>query len=140
MKARVALDVLTASGTQAETCHKYQISSSMFALWKATLLGRLFVLFLADEEHDAEAARVAELEGLVGQLTLELAVLKRPRRGGVGRDVRRVVSPRPTSTGSGGYADCSAAPGPGCTAHRGPPTDESKLRKAVKVVAGSWPN
>ena len=76
-KAKVVLDILTGTATQAEVCRKHQISSSLLALWKATLIDRLPVVFQADEEHSAEAARVAELERLVGQQALELAALKK---------------------------------------------------------------
>ncbi|VTR94176.1 Transposase OS=Candidatus Contendobacter odensis Run_B_J11 GN=BN874_1700002 PE=4 SV=1 [Gemmata massiliana] len=58
-------------------CRKHQISPSLFALWKATFLQRLPVLFQADEQRSADAARVADLERLVGQQALELAALKK---------------------------------------------------------------
>ena len=76
-KAKAVLDVLTGASSQAEVCRKHQISPSLFALWKATLLERLPAVFQADEQRSAEAARVAELERLVGQQALELAALKK---------------------------------------------------------------
>jgi len=76
-KAKVILDVLTGTASQAEVCRKHQISPSLFALWKATLLERLPVVFQADEQRSSEAARVADLERLVGQQALELAALKK---------------------------------------------------------------
>jgi transposase-like protein len=76
-KAKVVLDVLTGSARPAEVCRKHRISPSLFALWKATLLERLPVVFRADEPHSAEAARVADLERLVGQQALGLADLKK---------------------------------------------------------------
>lgn len=76
-KAKVALDALTGAASQAELCRRHQISPNLLALWKATLLERLPTVFLADERRSAEAARVAELERLVGQQALELAVLKK---------------------------------------------------------------
>src|SRR5215813_8947432 len=76
-KAKVVLDVLTGSASQAEVCRKHQVSPSLFALWKATLLERLPVVFQADEHRSAAAARVADLERLVGQQALELAALKK---------------------------------------------------------------
>lgn len=79
-KATVVLDVLTGTTSQAEACRKHQISPSLFALWKATSLQRLPVLFQTDEPQSAEAARVAELERLVGQQALELAAPKKLRR------------------------------------------------------------
>jgi transposase len=76
-KAKVVLDVLTGTASQAEVCRKHQISPSLFAFWKTTVLQRLPVLFQADEQHSAEATRVADLERLVGQQALELAALKK---------------------------------------------------------------
>ena len=76
-KAKVVLDVLTGTASQAAVCRQHQISPSLFALWKATFLERLPVLFQADEQHSSEAARVADLERLVGQQALELAALKK---------------------------------------------------------------
>src|SRR4051812_8158496 len=76
-KAKAVLGVLTGTASQAEMCRKHQVSPSLFALWKATLLGRLPVVFQADEQHSAGAARVADLERLVGQQALELAALKK---------------------------------------------------------------
>ena len=75
--AKVALDALTGAASQAELCRRHQISPNLLSLWKATLLERLPSVFQADEQRSAEAARVAELERLVGQQALELAVLKK---------------------------------------------------------------
>ncbi len=76
-KAGVVLDVLTGTASQAEVCRRHQISPSLFALWKATVLERLPAVFQADEQRSSEAARVADLERLVGQQALELAALKK---------------------------------------------------------------
>jgi transposase len=76
-KARVALEALTGTAAQAELCRRHQISANLLALWKATLLERLPTVFQADEQRSAEAARIAELERLVGQQALELAILKK---------------------------------------------------------------
>ena len=76
-KAKVVLDVLTGSATPAEVCRKHQLSPNLFGLWKATLLDRLASVFQSDEERSAEAARIADLERLVGRQALELAALKK---------------------------------------------------------------
>jgi translation initiation factor IF-2 len=91
LKVKVVLDVLTGAASRAEACRKRQISPSLLALWKATPLERLPVASRADERRSAEAARVAEPGRLVGRQALELAALKKPRRGRVG--------PRPTEAG-----------------------------------------
>ena len=69
--------MLTGSASQAEVCRKHQLSPTLFGLWKATLLERLSTVFRADEERSVEAARIADLERLVGQQALELAGLKK---------------------------------------------------------------
>ena len=76
-KAKAVLEVLTGTMSQAEVCRKHQISPTLFGLWKATLLDRLSIVFQADEARSAEAARIADLERLVGQQALELAALKK---------------------------------------------------------------
>ena len=76
-KAKVVLDVLTGTASPAEVCRKHQVSPTLFGLWKATLLDRLSSVFQSDAERSAEAARIAELERLVGQQALELAALKK---------------------------------------------------------------
>ena len=76
-KAKVVLDVLTGAASPAEVCRKHQLSPTLFGLWKATLLDRLSLVFQADEARSAEAARIADLERLVGQQALELAALKK---------------------------------------------------------------
>jgi transposase-like protein len=76
-KAKVALEALTGAASQAELCRRHQIGPNLLALWKATLLERLPSVFRPDEQRSAEAARIAELERLVGQQALELTVLKK---------------------------------------------------------------
>jgi len=53
-EAKVVLDVLTGTATQAEVCRKHQISPTLFGPWKATLLDRLSSVFQADHERSAE--------------------------------------------------------------------------------------
>jgi transposase len=76
-KARLVLDVLTGAATPAEVCRRHRLSPTLFALWKATVVDRLASVFQSDEERSAEAARIADLERLVGRQALELAALKK---------------------------------------------------------------
>ena len=85
-KAKVVLDVLTGTASQAEVCRKHQISPSLLALWKTTFLQRLPVLFQADEAHSAlaalrgfmqrdQSAQAATIEkGRVRQIDLNVAM------------------------------------------------------------------
>jgi transposase len=75
-KAQVVIELISGSRTAAEICRQHQISSQLLGLWKSTFIDRAATLF-QDEKHSHENARVAELERLVGRLTLEADVLKK---------------------------------------------------------------
>jgi transposase len=77
-KAEVVLELVSGAKTSAELCREHQIAASVFADWKAIFLRHAPEVF-ANPEHPngQEATRVAELERLVGRLTLEHAILKK---------------------------------------------------------------
>lgn len=79
-KAQVVLDVLTGQATPAEACRTHGLSPNLLSLWKATFLERAHTAFQTDERLADEAARIAELERLVGRLTMEREVLKKASR------------------------------------------------------------
>jgi transposase len=76
-KAEVVLAILTGAQTQAEICRQHGLKPELVALWKKTFLERMPALFAGEGGNGQEAARVAELERLVGRLTLELEVAKK---------------------------------------------------------------
>jgi transposase len=76
-KAEVVLAVLTGARSQAEVCRAHGLKPELVALWKKTFLERLPCVFDGSTRDGPEAARVAELERLVGRLTLELEVAKK---------------------------------------------------------------
>jgi transposase-like protein len=76
-KARVVLDILTGVQTPAEACRKHSLSPNLPSLWKAAFLERAPLVFQADERRDGQEARIAELERVLGRLTLENEVLKK---------------------------------------------------------------
>ena len=76
-KAEVVLAVLTGARTQADLCRQHGLKPELVALWKKTFLERLPSLFAGEDRNGQDAARVAELERLVGRLTLELEVAKK---------------------------------------------------------------
>jgi transposase len=77
-KAQVVLELLSGAKTSAELCREHQIAASVLADWKAIFLRHAPEVF-ANPEHPngPEATRVAELERLVGRLTLENDILKK---------------------------------------------------------------
>jgi transposase len=77
-KAQVVLELLSGAKSSVELCRKHQIASSVLAEWKAIFLRRAALVFDSPESpHDQDPMRVAELERLVGRLTLENDILKK---------------------------------------------------------------
>ena len=75
-KARVALESLRGDISQAELCRKYNISSDQLSRWRKRLIEQASKLF-SDGRKDPHLERIAQLEQLVGRLTLELEILKK---------------------------------------------------------------
>src|SRR5919206_5158657 len=76
-KARVVLELLTKLRTPAQVCREYDLKEQVVARWKAEFLERAPTLFAADPQRDEDQARIAELERLVGRLTMELEIAKK---------------------------------------------------------------
>lgn len=77
LKAQLVLQVLEGHKTQAEICRAHQIAPAVFARWKAEFLQQAHRAFQSDEQHSGESTRIANLERLVGQLTLRLEIAKK---------------------------------------------------------------
>ncbi len=76
-KAQVVLELLSGRKSSAEMCRQHRLSPQLLAQWKTAFLERAAVVFMSEEQRSQEAARIAELERLVGRLTLEAEVLKK---------------------------------------------------------------
>ncbi|RKU12799.1 hypothetical protein C6501_05050 [Candidatus Poribacteria bacterium] len=77
-KAEVVLEALCGESSQAELCRKHNISDVQLSKWKRQLLENAATLFeAADKQTNASAERIAQLEQLVGKLTLELDIQKK---------------------------------------------------------------
>ncbi len=76
-KAQVVLELLTGTKNSAALCRQHQLSATLLADWKAAFLARAPLLFQSKEQRSQEAARIADLERLVGRLTLEAEILKK---------------------------------------------------------------
>lgn len=79
-KAERALEILTADFSQAEVCRAYQLSPQQVSEWKAELVANAALIFQRGTDADAAHVRIAELEQLVGRLTLELEAGKKVSR------------------------------------------------------------
>ncbi len=79
-KARVVLEVLQGQKSAAEACREYGIAADLLSPWKQEFVKRSPELFKTKHEQSAEVVRIAELERLAGQLTLELSAAKKVSR------------------------------------------------------------
>lgn len=79
-KARVVLELLNGSVSQAELCRKHNVKPQLLAHWKAKVLDGLPTLFGVDEADRQDQARIADLEQLVGRQAYELEILKKASR------------------------------------------------------------
>jgi transposase len=76
-KARVVLEVLSRLKSQAEVAQQHKLKPELIARWKDIALEGLETLFQARERRDQDQDRIAELERMVGRLTMELEVAKK---------------------------------------------------------------
>jgi len=76
-KADVALHALRGDKSQAALCREHNISPDLICRWKQTLEEQAVSLFHTAAASDDDQARLADLERLVGQLTVELCAAKK---------------------------------------------------------------
>jgi transposase-like protein len=76
-KVQVVLDVLRAQKSQAQICREHNVADELVSRWRQEFLGRAPELFTTARTRSAAQERIAELERLVGQLTLEQSILKK---------------------------------------------------------------
>jgi transposase len=79
-KSKLVLDVLSGRRTAADVCREYQLKDDMFSRWKAQFLANALKLIEREHLADPAEARIAELERVIGRLTLELEVAKKAFR------------------------------------------------------------
>jgi len=76
-KAKLVLEVLSGRGSVAALARRHQIKDKLIYEWRDAALERLPQVFSQkDSQLDAEA-QIADLERLVGQLTIEKEALKK---------------------------------------------------------------
>ena len=76
-KARVVLDELTGVKSGAEICREHRLSPQVFSRWKAEFIERAPEIFATQPSRGDEQERIAELERMVGRLTMELEAAKK---------------------------------------------------------------
>jgi transposase len=76
-KAQVVLEVLTGVKSAAQVCREHGIKETLLSRWKQEFIERSPEVFERRGGHNPQEARVAELERVVGRLTLELEMAKK---------------------------------------------------------------
>lgn len=76
-KAQVVLEILSGAKTTAEVCREHDLSPQVVNHWKAELIQNAPQLFQSDGRSTPDQARIAELERLVGRLTMQLEIAKK---------------------------------------------------------------
>jgi transposase len=76
-KTQIVLDLLAGRRSIAQICREHDLKEQVVTRWRAVFLDRAEILFRADTEREEHLERIAELERLVGRLTMELAIAKK---------------------------------------------------------------
>ena len=77
-KTQVVLQVLTGIKSATEVCREHQLGPNVFYRWREEFLQNAARAFdNHDRSPDSDQQRIAELEQMVGRLTLQLEVAKK---------------------------------------------------------------
>lgn len=76
-KSQLVLQLLSGEKSMAELCREHQLSSAMISNWKQQFLAAAPRAFEKDSVSSAEQERIADLERMVGRLTMELEIAKK---------------------------------------------------------------
>ena len=76
-KARVVLEELTGVKSKAEICREHQLKPQVFSRWRVEFLDRAPEIFATKPSRGDEQERIAELERMVGRLTMQLEAAKK---------------------------------------------------------------
>ena len=76
-KTRVVLEELTGVKDKAEICREYGLSRQLFSRWQAEFVERAPEIFATERSRGDEQERIAELERMIGRLTMELEAARK---------------------------------------------------------------
>ena len=79
-KSQVVLQVLSGERTMAEVCREHELTAPMVSDWKTQFLAGASAVFEKGKAGSEEQARIAELEQMVGKLTMQLEIAKKASR------------------------------------------------------------
>ena len=76
-KAQAVLQVLNGTKSAAQVCRDLNINENLLSRWKQQLLTHAALVFERENEATEKDEQIAQLQRLVGRLTLELEVAKK---------------------------------------------------------------
>jgi transposase len=76
-KARVVLEELAGVKDKAEICREYRLRPQVLSRWREEFVERAPEIFATAPSRGDEQERIAELERMVGRLTMELEAAKK---------------------------------------------------------------
>jgi transposase-like protein len=76
-KSQVVLQLLSGEKSMGELCREHQLSAQIIGNWKQQFLAGAPQVFEKNEVDSGEQRRIAELERMVGKLTMELEIAKK---------------------------------------------------------------
>jgi transposase-like protein len=83
LKLQVVLEVLKGQKTLAEICREHEVAADLVCHWRDVFLERAPQVFLDPRgmsKGSSDEQRIAELERMVGRLTMELVAAKKASR------------------------------------------------------------
>ena len=76
-KAKIVLECISGEKSVSETCREYQLSPVMVSKWRTEFIENAAIVFEKNHRGAENQSQIANLERLVGRLTLENDMLKK---------------------------------------------------------------
>lgn len=79
-KTRVVLELLTGKKSLVEASREYNVKDSVLSRWKQEFVSKASQVFEQPQDVQEKEARIAELERMVGKLTMTIELQKKVLR------------------------------------------------------------
>ena len=76
-KAKVVLELITGRKGLAEASREYNIKDTVLSRWKQGFMAKATQVFEQPQDVQEKEARIAELERMVGKLTMQIELQKK---------------------------------------------------------------
>ena len=76
-KAKAVIALLRGDATQVEIARDLGCHPNLLAKWQSALVASASTVFASTQEDNADATKIAELERMIGKLTVQIEFLKK---------------------------------------------------------------